>query len=120
MYCPNCKNQMIDHGNENICPQCGTKFYKGCVNQGYGQGHNAPPQPQKSTTIDSASLGYGLLGFLIPIVGLILYLIWKDEYPQRAKSVGKGALVAAILYAVSVAITLIIALIFTGAMIAIT
>lgn len=48
------------------------------------------------TSTDSSSFGYALLGFFIPIVGLILFLIWKDEYPLRAKSAGKGALVSVI------------------------
>lgn len=45
---------------------------------------------------DSSSLGWAVLGFFIPLVGLILYLVWKDELPLRAKSVGKGALVSVI------------------------
>ena len=36
------------------------------------------------------------LGFFIPIVGLILYLVWKDQTPLKAKSAGKGALIGAI------------------------
>ena len=38
-----------------------------------------------------------VLGFFIPIVGLILYLVWKDQTPQKAKSAGKGALVGFII-----------------------
>ena len=29
----------------------------------------------------------------MPLVGLILYLCWKNEKPNTAKSVGKGALI---------------------------
>lgn len=36
----------------------------------------------------------GLLGCCIPIVGLILFLVWKDSRPNTAKSAGIGALVA--------------------------
>ena len=46
---------------------------------------------------DAPSVGYAILGFLIPIVGLILFLTWKQDYPQRAASAGKGALVSVIL-----------------------
>lgn len=30
------------------------------------------------------------------MVGLILYLVWKDNTPLKAKSLGKGALVSVI------------------------
>lgn len=36
---------------------------------------------------------WALIGFLIPIVGLILYLIWKDERPECARLCAKGALI---------------------------
>ena len=34
-----------------------------------------------------------ILGFVVPIVGLILYLIWAQTRPKSAKMVGLGALV---------------------------
>lgn len=45
---------------------------------------------------DHSSFGWALLGFCIPLVGLILYLVWKDNAPLKAKSAGKGALVSVI------------------------
>jgi len=45
-----------------------------------------------TTPGDSPSLGYAVLGFIIPLVGLILYIVWKDQFPLRARSAGKGAL----------------------------
>lgn len=45
---------------------------------------------------DTPSFGYAVLGFLIPIAGLILYLVWKEQTPLRAKSAGKGALIGVI------------------------
>lgn len=38
-------------------------------------------------------MGFAVLGFFFPIVGLILYLVWHTEYPLKAKSCGKGALI---------------------------
>ena len=38
----------------------------------------------------------GAVGFFIPIVGLILFLVWKNEMPVRAKSAGIGALIGVI------------------------
>ena len=45
---------------------------------------------------DAPSGGYAALGFFFPVVGLILYLVWKDQTPLRARSAGKGALIGMI------------------------
>ena len=42
---------------------------------------------------DSGSIGWAILGFFIPIVGLILFLVWKNTKPQCAKMAGIGAIV---------------------------
>ena len=76
MYCKNCGQEIDDKAV--ICPKCGVQV------------------AECKTSTDSSSFGYALLGFFIPIVGLILFLIWKDEYPLRAKSAGKGALISVI------------------------
>ena len=47
--------------------------------------------------VDNGGFGWGLLGFCIPLVGLILYLVWKDEKPRTAKAAGKGALISVII-----------------------
>jgi hypothetical protein len=48
--------------------------------------------------LDAPSGGFAALCFFIPLVGLILYLVWKDEYPLKARSCGKGALIGVIVY----------------------
>jgi hypothetical protein len=45
---------------------------------------------------DAPSTGLAVLGFFIPIAGLILYLVNKDKSPKKAKSAGKGALAGVI------------------------
>lgn len=54
---------------------------------------NATPNNQKA---DSSSVGFGILSFFFPIVGLILFLVWKGETPRKAKSCGIGALIGVI------------------------
>lgn len=76
MYCKSCGKEISN--NAAVCPNCGAS--------------------QGIVVKDEGGFGWGLLGFLIPIVGLILYLIWKDTKPNTAKSAGKGALIAAIVY----------------------
>ena len=93
-YCSKCgKEIMVDAV---ICPSCGCS------------------QDNKTLQIktDSSSLGWAFLGFCIPIVGLILYLVWKDDTPLKAKSAGKGALISVI---ISVIVYIIYALILAAA-----
>ncbi|RYG68591.1 hypothetical protein EON80_11345 [bacterium] len=40
---------------------------------------------------DAPNTGYALLGFFIPIVGLILYFVEKSRKPMKAMSALKGA-----------------------------
>lgn len=67
---------------------------------GAPQYQQAPAQPQYAQPAyqpvpvnDSGSAGWGVLGFFIPIVGLILFLVWKDTKPKSAKAAGIGALI---------------------------
>ena len=54
------------------------------------QGTNYSNQPQGT---DKGGFLWGLLGCCIPIVGLVLFLVWKDQKPKTAKAAGIGALV---------------------------
>ena len=58
-YCSKCGKELMDEAV--VCPGCG------CAQSG-----NAVQNQQ-----DSDNFGWACLGFCIPIVGLILYLIWK-------------------------------------------
>ena len=42
---------------------------------------------------DKPSTGLNILSFFIPLVGLILYLTQKNQYPVKAKALGKWALI---------------------------
>ena len=42
---------------------------------------------------DKGGFLWGLLGCCIPLVGLILFLVWKDNKPKTAKAAGIGAIV---------------------------
>ena len=73
MYCKHCGKEIDDKAV--ICPHCGVQ------------------QGNLSTDKDSGSIGWSLLGCCIPLVGLILFLVWKDSQPNNAKKAGIGALV---------------------------
>lgn len=96
-YCTKCGKEIMDEAV--VCPACGCSQGMGMQNPG-----------------DSSSFGYALLGFCIPILGLILYLVWLDSKPLRAKSAGKGALVSVIL---SVIVTIVVYLLIGGALISV-
>ncbi len=77
-YCSNCGKEINEEAA--ICLNCG------CYTQ-----HKTPISED-----DAPSIGFAFLGFFFPIVGLILYLVWRPTSPLKAKSVGKGALIGGI------------------------
>ena len=77
-------------------------------NNPYNQTYYAPPKPQES------GAGWGVLGFFFPVVGLILFLVWKDDHPARSKGAGIGALVSVILNVVWIVIYVVIVVIAAG------
>ncbi len=84
-YCRNCGKE-IDN-NASFCPDCGAS-----QNTAAASAQNQTPAP--AAVSDEGGILWGLLGCCIPIVGLILYLIWKNERPRTAKSAGLGALIS--------------------------
>ncbi len=50
-----------------------------------------------NNVVDNGGFLWGLLGCCIPVVGLILFLVWKDQKPKTAKAAGIGALVSVII-----------------------
>lgn len=110
MICTSCGKEF--QNDMNFCPYCGTPALKNeqqTQNYNYGQNYNQSPygngqyygnQPPYGYNApnpkDVPSAGFNALAFFFPIVGLILYLVWKDETPKRAKAIGKWALISVI------------------------
>lgn len=57
---------------------------------------------------DKYSVGFNILSFFVPLVGLVLFLIWKEETPKKAKGIGISALVG---YILSIIVPIIFAII---------
>lgn len=74
-YCRYCGSEMLDDAV--LCVKCGCQVESVKVTEG----------------TDAPNMGFAVLCFFIPLLGLILYLVWKDEMPLKAKSCGKGALI---------------------------
>jgi tryptophan-rich sensory protein len=54
---------------------------------------------------DAPSVEFGVLGFFLPVVGLVLHVVWREPLQFRARSVGRGALVGVIVeFVVGIAI----------------
>ncbi|MEG2274476.1 MAG: zinc ribbon domain-containing protein [Clostridia bacterium] len=118
MFCPNCGTKIEDQAT--VCPSCGTSLsafqqgqnanvenlnnqqFNNQNNQQYNNQNFQQNQQQKNENLDSAesTVGWGFLGFFIPLAGLILFCIWQKDFPKRAKSAGIGALVSVILWIV--------------------
>lgn len=98
MYCSYCGQEIDDKAA--VCVHCGRSV-------------KAASSPEKT---DGSSAGLAVLGFFIPIVGLILYLVMEKDQPLRAKSAGKGALIGFITDCVVSLVSAIVSAISAGAM----
>ena len=87
-FCKYCGAQIDD--NAVVCTSCGSA-------------QNTTP-----AVVDNGGFGWGVLGCCIPIVGLILFLVWKDTKPKTAKAAGIGALVSVIIAVVYYVVMLVL------------
>lgn len=96
MYCKNC-GRIVDD-NSSYCSNCGARL---------------DSISMSNASKDSSNFGFALLGFFIPLVGLILFLIYEGKKPKRAKSAGKGALIGFITKIVLYILLFTVALFFS-------
>lgn len=96
MFCRNCGHEVKD--GDTFCSNCGAFVDSNNTNE---TNYNS------IAMIDRGNPLLGVLSFFIPIMGLILYIIWKKEKPRTAKHVGIGALVFVIMFAGSFLLTLL-------------
>lgn len=90
MYCKNCGKEIDDKAS--FCIHCGVAV------------------EDNQFVKDNGGFGWALLGFCIPIVGLVLFLVWKDTKPNTAKSASIGALVSVIIAAIFYLLVFLIAM----------
>lgn len=99
MYCKNC-GRIVDD-TSSYCNNCGARIDN---------------KSNANVSEDSSSFGFAILGFFIPIVGLILFLIYEGKKPKRAKSAGKGALIGFITKIVLYIILVILDVVFAASL----
>lgn len=73
MYCTRCGFENPDSAQ--FCTKCGFSLTP-----------KTDEPHEMSSSEDESSIGYNILSCLIPIVGFILYLVWKDKTPKKAQS----------------------------------
>lgn len=89
MYCKNCGAEIVEGAS--FCFNCGSPVEFDVVNKSEEEPdvvYNLEEEPK-----DSLNTIFTLLGFLMPLIGLILFIVYENKNPQRAKSAGKGALI---------------------------
>lgn len=104
MYCTHCGKEIADDAQ--FCTFCGApvdgntqeKTTQESVNndQAYyqSQGYQSSVQTKNP---DSASVGFTILSFFIPIVGIVLYFVWKNQCPNKAKPCLYAALISIVI-----------------------
>ncbi len=125
MICTECGTNLQEHTL--VCPNCGAPVAANNYNpnqqqapyynpnqQPYGQNAYGPNSgaPYYQNPNDVPSCGLNGLSFLIPLVGLILYLTGKDSTPVKAKACGKYALIGFIVSIVLSIISVVLVSVF--------
>lgn len=100
MYCKNCGRTVDD--TSSYCNNCGARIDN---------------KPNADVSEDNSNLGFAIFGFFIPIVGLILFLIYEEKKPKRAKSAVKGALIGFITEIVLAIILVILYVVFAASLV---
>lgn len=77
-YCSNCGAEIDE--NAVVCVKCG------CAVQG--------KQLQNTMNEDTANVGFIILSVLIPLFGVIYWLVKAKEYPKRAKACGIAGIIS--------------------------
>lgn len=80
-YCDTCGNEIDD--SEPYCFHCGAAIESNEQSDGV-----------------AGDFWWGVLGFILPLLGLILYFVWREDKPERGKSIIVGSVIGLVLNAV--------------------
>ncbi len=97
MYCKYCGKKVPDESA--FCDNCGGRLDPVC---------------KQTDSDDKSSFWLGVAGFIIPLLGLVLFLVYEGKKPKRARSAGKGALIGFITKLVLSIILVIISLVYSS------
>ncbi len=77
MYCTNCGKEIDEKAA--VCLGCGCDV-----------------KNIRNSAKDTGSIGWGFLGFFVPLAGFILWAVLNDTQPKNAKKAGVGAIIGLI------------------------
>lgn len=99
LKCLNCGTEYEEH--EEYCKECGIKL---------------PKVPKQHEPSQDGDIIWAVFGFLIPIVGIVFFFLWKKERPIDAKYVGIGAAIPLGFFVVWFILTQLLRLVVTMTM----
>lgn len=79
-FCKNCGAKLEE--DEQTCHNCKAAFEEDNL--------KGKDDDKDESAHDKGSIGWGVLSFMIPLVGIILYCEWKKSKPRNAKVAGKA------------------------------
>ena len=87
-----------------FCKNCGAEIPDGsifCTNCGNRQ------DAVRSTPVEEDYVAlWAILGFLLPLVGIILWAVWMRDKPKSSRASGLGALVGILVSVISIIIVM--------------
>ena len=89
MYCYKCGQEIED--DSKFCPLCGAQIEQSQEDIDYSS-----YAPDYNNPMDKPSIGLNILSFLFPIIGIVLFFVWRNTYPIKGKSCVKFSLMSII------------------------
>jgi len=102
-YCQFCGHQVDDDAI--VCGACGRQI---AYPDSDGHPKSTETEKDRKEVQTSGNIGWGFLGFFIPLAGLVLYCVWRQERSKDAHYAGVGAIIGASIQFVAVVILVVI------------
>ncbi len=100
MYCKNCGSKLVF--KIGTCKRCGLNY-------------DFRTSDEKKEENKGFKIGWAILGFFLPVIGLMLFLAWRKTNKVKSKSVGAGALIGELL-SIVITIAMVVVLVLSVAL----
>ena len=75
-FCSHCGKELVDEAI--VCPGCGC-----------GVAGGTKSKPVANPADDVPNMGLNIISFLLPIIGVILYILEHEKAPKKANQIGQ-------------------------------